>query len=240
MARGKTSLTLMPGSRSREARGRRITDLIGTNGWPGSAGDVRMWRAMDISWGRGSVGPGQLDSPGELMRVDKTGPKFDSDLPLVLIRNDQNGIGSLLLLGYSPRWNASVPGDSGSAPNDVEAWKRYVDAVVRKYSAPPYNLRYFQIWNEAAGKLSGGLLQATFWHGPDFNADEKRSGPYERAMQDYVERIHIPAGPNHPRLPRVCCLRWMPGPRRALQLQEMAGVQEPGIEGADARLGRLP
>ena len=70
-----------------------------------------------------------------------------------MIRNNRNGIGSLLLFGYTPIWNASVPGDTNSAPVDVEAWKRYVDAVVRKYSAPPYNLRYFQIWNEAAGKV---------------------------------------------------------------------------------------
>ncbi|SMG59900.1 hypothetical protein SAMN06265784_114116 [Paraburkholderia susongensis] len=170
-----------------------MTDLIGTNGWAGSAADIEMWRAMGISWGRGSVGPGQPDGPSETMRVDRTGVAFDSDLQSVLVRNERNGIGSLLLLGYTPRWNASVPGDTNSAPVDVDAWKQYVDAVVRKYSAPPYNLRYFQIWNEAAGKLSGGLPQATFWHGPDFSQDEKRSKPYERAMQDYVERIHIPA-----------------------------------------------
>ncbi|NML30367.1 hypothetical protein [Paraburkholderia antibiotica] len=172
---------------------RMMTDLIGTNGWATSPTDLQMWRAMGISWGRGSVGPGQPDRPGENMRIDKTGSTFDSDLPSVLIRNERNGIGSLLLLGYTPAWNASVPGDSNSAPVDVDAWTQYVDAVVRKYSAPPYNLRYFQIWNEAAGKLSGGLPQATFWHGPRFDKDEKHAQPYERAMQDYVERIHIPA-----------------------------------------------
>jgi hypothetical protein len=193
LARGKTSLTLLPESQSPDASARKITDLIGSNGWPGSASDIQMWRAMGISWGRDSVGPGQPDRPEEAMRIDRTGSAFDGDLPSVLIRNDRNGIGSLLILGYTPTWNASVPGDSNSAPVDVDAWTRYVDAVVRKYSAPPYNLRYFQIWNEAAGKLSGGLPQATFWHGPNFSKDEKRSKPYERAMQDYVERIHIPA-----------------------------------------------
>jgi|GEM_PF-738826 len=174
-------------------RARMITDLIGTNGWAGSSADIEMWRAMGISWGRGSVGPGQPDRRGETMRIDRTGSAFDGDLPSVLIRNERNGINSLLLLGYTPEWNASVPGDSNSAPVDVGVWTQYVEAVVRKYSAPPYNLRYFQIWNEAAGKLSGGSPQATFWHGPDFSKDQKRSKPYQRAMQDYVERIHIPA-----------------------------------------------
>lgn len=193
LARGKTALSPTVESRSQGVRGRRITELIGSNGWAGAPSDVAMWRAMGISWARGSVGPGQRDGRDEVMRIDKTSPVFDSDLPPALIANNRNGIGSLLLLGYTPAWNARVPGDDKSAPVDVEAWKRYVDAVVRKYSAPPYNLRYFQIWNEAAGRLSGGLAQATFWHGPDADGNVKTSKPYERAMQDYVERIHIPA-----------------------------------------------
>ncbi|MEM5287895.1 hypothetical protein ACFQ3P_04950 [Paraburkholderia sabiae] len=172
---------------------RRMTDLIGTNGWPSSAADIAMWKKMGISWGRGSVGPGQPDASTQPMSVDRTGNRFDSDLPSVVLRDNQNGIRSLLFLGYTPKWNASVPGDTKSAPEDVSAWEKYVDAVVKKYSAAPYGVRHFQIWNEAAGRLSGGLPQATFWHGPKFDKDEHRSGPYEQAMQDYVERIHIPA-----------------------------------------------
>ncbi|RKE37017.1 hypothetical protein B0G76_3244 [Paraburkholderia sp. BL23I1N1] len=193
LASSKTALSLTSESRSLSVRGRRMTELIGSNGWAGAASDVQMWRAMGISWGRGSVGPGQPDGPQDVMRIDKTSSAFDSELPPALIANDRNGIGSLLQLGYTPGWNASVPGDPNSAPMDVEVWERYVDAVVRTYSAPPYNLRHFQIWNEAAGRLSGGLAQATFWHGPDADGNEKSSKPYERAMQDYVERIHIPA-----------------------------------------------
>ncbi|SEJ81711.1 hypothetical protein [Paraburkholderia diazotrophica] len=177
--------------KQREAR--RMTDMIGTNGWPGSDADISMWRAMGISWGRGSVGPGQPDSAKQAMRVNGTGNAYDSDLPSAILRNNANGIRSLLFLGYTPKWNASVPGDSKSAPVNVDAWQRYVEAVVSKYSKAPYNVRHFQIWNEAAGRLSGGLPQATFWHGPKFDRDEKRSGPYERAMQDYVDKIHLPA-----------------------------------------------
>jgi hypothetical protein len=193
LARGQTALSSMPESRSPRVRGRRISELIGSNGWAGAPSDVEMWRAMGISWGRDSVGPGQSHGPDDAMHIEKTSSAFDSDLTPALLANSRNGIASLLLLGYTPHWNATVPGDSKSAPVDVEAWKRYVDAVVRKYSAPPYNLRYFQIWNEAAGRLSGGLAQATFWHGPDADGNVKTSKPYERAMQDYVERIHIPA-----------------------------------------------
>jgi hypothetical protein len=194
LVRAKGVLAAVPDARARASRGLRITDMIGANGWAGSANDIQMWREMGITWGRGSVGPGQPYGPEDPMRVDKTGVQFDGDLPFVVLQNNRNDIGSLLLLGYTPTWNASVPGDANSAPLDVDVWKRYVEAAVRKYSAPPYNLRYFQIWNEAAGKLSGGLPQATFWNGPGFDpGDQKHSTPYARAMQDYVERIHLPA-----------------------------------------------
>jgi hypothetical protein len=155
--------------------------------------DVAMWKAMGIRWGRDSVGPGQRNAPDDPVRVDKTGAAFDHDLPPVIVQNNRNGIGSLLLLGYTPKWNASVPGDTRSAPKDVSVWTRYVEAVVRTYSAPPYNVRYFQIWNEAAGRLSGGAAQATFWHGKNFSAHAEQAKPYDRAMQDYVERVHVPA-----------------------------------------------
>jgi hypothetical protein len=170
--------------------GRKITDMIGVNGWAGTASDIAMWHEMGITWGRDVVGPEQPNSAMDPLRVDKT--MSNADLPSIIIRNNKNGIRSLLLLAYTPLWNAQIPGDSKSAPVDVDAWKRYVDAVVRKYSASPYNLRHFQIWNEAAGRLSGGSPQSTFWHGPSSTADDK-SGTYDRAMQDYVERIHLPA-----------------------------------------------
>jgi hypothetical protein len=184
------TLALSKGKSSGATGGRKITEMIGANGWPLSASDIEMWHEMGITWGRDVVGPGQVTSTSP-MRVDKTMP-VNTDLPPILIRNNQNGIRSLLLLAYTPAWNAMVPGDTKSAPVDVDAWKQYVDAIVRKYSAPPYNLRHFQIWNEAAGKLTGGLPQSTFWHGPSSN-DDKRHGQYDRAMQDYVDRIHIPA-----------------------------------------------
>ncbi|MBU6489907.1 MAG: hypothetical protein KGQ57_19115 [Burkholderiales bacterium] len=172
---------------------RRITQLIGANGWAETASNIAMWKEMGISWGRDSVGPGQRNSPDDPVRVDKTGAAFDHDLPSAILQNDRNGIHSLLLLGYTPKWNASVDGDSRSAPKDDSVWQRYVETVVRTYIAPPYNVRHFQIWNEAAGKLTGGSPQATFWHGKNFSAHREQARPYDRAMQDYVELVHIPA-----------------------------------------------
>jgi hypothetical protein len=181
------------GARSESTGERRMSQLIGSNGWPITSADIAMWKAMGISWGRDSVGPGQRHSPDDPVEVDKTAAAFDHDLPPVILQNNRNGIQSLLLLGYTPKWNASVPGDSRSAPKDVSVWTRYVEQVVRTYVAPPYNVRHFQIWNEAAGPLSGGAPQATFWHGKNFSAKRAQAGPYERAMEDYVELVHVPA-----------------------------------------------
>jgi hypothetical protein len=172
--------------------GPKLTDMIGSNGFPHSDADYAMWKKMGLTWGRDPVGPGQPHGAKDMMRVDRSGNE-GSDLPPIVIRNNQNGIHTLLLLAYTYDWNATLPGDSKSAPVDVKAWERYVDAVVTKYHAPPYNLQYFQIWNEAAGKLSGGSEQATFWHGPTANGAKDGHGPYARAKQDYVEKIHIPA-----------------------------------------------
>jgi hypothetical protein len=172
---------------------RMLTQLIGANGGPGTDDDVLMWRNMGISWARDSIGPGQRYSVHSPMDVDKTGTAYDANLPASLALKKRGGIKTLLMLGYTPIWNASLPNDSKSAPRDISAWERYVDAAVKKYSAPPYNVTHFQIWNEAGGRMSGGQLQASFWHGPGFNTNRALDKPYEHAMQDYVERIHIPA-----------------------------------------------
>jgi hypothetical protein len=173
--------------------GRRITQLVGANGGPGTDDDVLMWQNMGISWARDSIGPGQRYSVHSPMDVDKTGSAYDANLPASLMIKKRGGIKTLLMLGYTAIWNASLPNDSKSAPKDISAWESYVDAAVKKYSAPPYNVTHFQIWNEAGGRMSGGQLQSSFWHGPGYNGSRALDRPYEHAMQDYVERIHIPA-----------------------------------------------
>jgi hypothetical protein len=170
----------------------RITDLMGSNGWPPSDDDVAVWKRMGLKWGRDSAGPGQADSPDSPMDVSKSGAG-DVDLASVILRNNRNGIKSLIYLGYTTPWNAMVAGDTHSAPKNVRYWERYVEAVVKKYSAPPYNVKYFQIWNEACGEMANGFHEATFWHGPGHRNDPHESAPYLNAMQDYVNRVHIPA-----------------------------------------------
>lgn len=77
----------------------------------------------------------------------------------------------LPLLAYTASWDASTSNSDVSPPKNVADWDEYVERVVARYSAPPFNLRYFQIWNEPTRK-------AGFWTGTD---------------QDFVDKVYLPA-----------------------------------------------
>ncbi|MCX7598371.1 MAG: hypothetical protein N2512_05830 [Armatimonadetes bacterium] len=53
----------------------------------------------------------------------------------------------------------------------VSDWTRFVDLTVRRYSAPPFNVRYYQIWNEFN------------WPPPW----------YMGTWRDFIDRVHLPA-----------------------------------------------
>lgn|GEM_PF-1700021 len=81
------------------------------------------------------------------------------------------GIQVLPILGFPPDYAAATPHRAGvSAPTSVSAWEDYVDHVVSRYSSSPYNLRYFQIWNEP--------VRRAFWPGTD---------------EEFVDMIFLPA-----------------------------------------------
>ncbi len=58
------------------------------------------------------------------------------------------GVEILPLLAYTALWAASIPGNWLSPPKHVEDWVDLVERVLARYSRPPFNLRYFQVWNE--------------------------------------------------------------------------------------------
>lgn len=57
-------------------------------------------------------------------------------------------------------------------PENVEDWENYIEHVVAFLSKPPYNVKYFQPWNEANDRFTG------FWYG---------------GMDEYMKTIHLPA-----------------------------------------------
>ena len=82
------------------------------------------------------------------------------------------GLQVLAFLGYTPPWAAAVASAKAvSPPKSVSDWQGYVEQTVTRYTSPPFNIRYFQIWNEPA--QGGG-----FWAGTD---------------QQYVDLVYLPA-----------------------------------------------
>ncbi|MDD5674294.1 MAG: hypothetical protein PHC61_09030 [Chitinivibrionales bacterium] len=83
------------------------------------------------------------------------------------------GVNQLACLGYSVSWATKDGGDkSAIKPECVPDWQAYVDTVVANLSKPPYNVRYFQIWNEASN-ISGGFFTGT--------------------IDEYMLNLHLPA-----------------------------------------------
>ncbi|MBI2302639.1 MAG: hypothetical protein HYU66_27350 [Armatimonadetes bacterium] len=81
------------------------------------------------------------------------------------------GVEVLPMLGYTARWAAGELGGFGPA-RDVADWEDYVAHVVARYSRPPYNLRWFQVWNEPT------WAPMDFW---------KATGP------EWIDEVYLPA-----------------------------------------------
>jgi hypothetical protein len=74
----------------------------------------------------------------------------------------------VMLLAYTPSWSGG-----GSGIPATSDWTTFVQAMVTRYSAAPFNVHYFEIWNEPT-KAAG------FWSGTD---------------EQYVDILLNPAAP---------------------------------------------
>lgn len=82
------------------------------------------------------------------------------------------GITVLPVLSYNAPWatatgNVKDPIKTANIPD----WQNYVDLVVSTFSAAPYNMTYFQVWNEA----------------------HPNSGFYNDTLDNFIANIHKPA-----------------------------------------------
>jgi hypothetical protein len=163
-----------------------MADLIGANGQPGGdLGGQDLWRKMGLRYSRVEVNPTE---GADLQDMVNRGWINDvARIDQIVKENNIAGINTLLLLAYTPKYNAVIQGESKSAPIDINAWQGFVNAVVDRYTKPPFNVVHYQIWNEAAGEISSAK-QTPFWRGPPDG-----NGRYAYAREDYVSKIHIPA-----------------------------------------------
>ncbi|MCU5774279.1 hypothetical protein N5923_15140 [Erwiniaceae bacterium BAC15a-03b] len=155
-----TLALLLLGSFQAVAKDVYFRDLFGTNYLPPgkeTAKDLGIgWVREDFSWAqvekiKGTYNWAQLDKKVKSAHAQ--------------------GVEVLPLLAYTPAWNRVTPKTTGSEPKDYQAWVSFVQAAVDRYSKAPFNLKYFQIWNEPTRK-------ASYWLGSN---------------QDFIDKIYLPA-----------------------------------------------
>ena len=121
----------------------------GLNGWPQApVGTIRLWDA-GVTW----------------RDIEKTRGVYDfTKLDATVRQANLKRAETLIVLGQTPRFYASKvrstdvygPG-AASMPNNLGAWKRYVQAVANRPGVRGNRLVQFQVWNEAN--------VAEFWSG---------------------------------------------------------------------------
>ena len=73
-----------------------------------------------------------------------------SQLEREFTRASERGFELILVIRSTPTWAQANPG-SFCGPirtNKLQSFANFMSAVVKRYSMPPYNVKYFEIWNE--------------------------------------------------------------------------------------------
>jgi hypothetical protein len=88
--------------------------------------------------------------------VESTQGRYDwgvlSDLERELQNASANGIQVILLVHSTPEWARKIPGDGPScgpiAADKLSAFADFMQAMVRRYNVAPYEVMYWEMWNE--------------------------------------------------------------------------------------------
>lgn len=72
------------------------------------------------------------------------------DVEQELLNSAQAGLQVTLLVLFTPQWAQAVPGHSCSAisENRLGDFAQFLQAAVARYSVPPYNVKYWELFNE--------------------------------------------------------------------------------------------
>ncbi|MBL5824658.1 hypothetical protein [Serratia fonticola] len=134
-------------------------DLSGVNYLPPGNMATRLgvsWVRENLAWNQVEVSEGVYNWEGFDAKVRKA---------------HEQGLEILPILAYVPEWNKSIKNKIGSPPKDYNRWTIFVQKAINRYSREPFNIKYFQIWNEPTSK-------AKFWLGTN---------------DDFIYRIYLPA-----------------------------------------------
>jgi len=134
-------------------------DLVGANGFI----DIDNIRNCKIGWFR-------LAFYWDTVEPSRGQWSWASTDKQVQMAHSEN-VEVLPMLAYTAQWDSTGP-KGFYPPKNPADWTDYVTATVSRYTAAPYNLRYFQVWNEPVNA-------AGFWEGA--------------TDRQWVDEIYIPA-----------------------------------------------
>jgi hypothetical protein len=97
-------------------------------------------------WVRGPFVPWQQVEPAPGTRNWAAAASVEREL----LTAAQNNLSVILAVSQTPAWAQKVAGSSCGpvAANQLAAFAAFMHDMVARYSAPPYNVRYFELWNE--------------------------------------------------------------------------------------------
>ncbi|MHB8113535.1 MAG: cellulase family glycosylhydrolase, partial [Bellilinea sp.] len=115
-----------------------------------------------------------------------------------LIDAAQKGLKVILVIQNAPTWAQKYPG-SACGPikqEKLSAFGDFLYKVVERYSQPPFNVNYYQIWNEPDAPLNNEATVYGCWGEDPDNTDETYGGKYYGTMLAQVYPQIKAANPN--------------------------------------------
>jgi len=73
---------------------------------------------------------------------------WNATLDADLIKASEAGMEVILIVRSTPTWTQKYPGYYCGPPADLKAFANFMSSAIKRYSYPPYNVKYFEIWNE--------------------------------------------------------------------------------------------
>ena len=138
-----------------------------------------------------------------------------------LVTANQKGMEVILMVRSTPSWAQETPGYTCGPikANSLDEFGEFMHAVVERYSVPPYNIQYFEIWNEPdIDTLSipdpdapfgcWGDKNDPFYGGREYADMLKVAGPQMRAANSNVKIVVggllLDCDPNDPPAGKDC------------------------------------
>jgi hypothetical protein len=102
-----------------------------------------------------------------------------------LILADQNGMDAILIIHRTPEWAREYPNSiCGPISSDkLDEFANFMKMVVQKYSQPPFNVSYYELWNEPDHYLIPDVSSIPYGCWGDPTAKDYGGGKYAEMLK---------------------------------------------------------